>query len=137
MLAHQQGGWRHHRHLPTRQRHGAGCPQRHLSLAKADIAANQPIHCLTRRQIGQHIGNRLLLILGLRIGKAGAEGLIGGLVRGNFGRLRHRAAGRRLNQLPRHFQQAFLHPRLTRLPGCPAQAIQGDARGGLLPPETA
>ena len=76
MLARQQRGRRDHRDLLARQRRHEGRAQRHLGLAEADVAADQPVHRLAGRQVVQHVGDGLQLVVGLGIGEAGAELLV-------------------------------------------------------------
>ncbi len=69
MLAGQQRGRADDRDLLARHRRDERRPQGHLGLAEADIAADQPVHRLARRQIVEHVGDRLQLVVGLRVGK--------------------------------------------------------------------
>ena len=55
MLARQQGRRADDRDLLARQGRDEGCAQRHLGLAESDIAADQPVHRLTRRQVLDHV----------------------------------------------------------------------------------
>ena len=50
-----------------------GRAQRHFGLAETDIAANETIHRASGLEIADHGVDRSLLIVGLLIGKAGAE----------------------------------------------------------------
>ena len=49
------------------------CPQRHLGLAKADIAANQAVHGHGALHVAFDIGNCLQLVFGLLMGKTGFQ----------------------------------------------------------------
>jgi hypothetical protein len=55
MLARQQGGRHHHRDLLPAHGGDEGGAQRHLGLAEADIAADQPVHRPARGQILEHV----------------------------------------------------------------------------------
>ncbi len=81
VLARQQGGGADQRHLPPAHGHDEGRAQRHLGLAEADVAADQPVHGLAGRQIGEHVADGVELILGFLIGEPGAE-LVEQAVRG-------------------------------------------------------
>lgn len=69
MLAGEQGGRADHRHLHPRHRRDEGGAQRHLGLAEADIADDQPVHWLARGQVAQHIVDRPVLIVGFLVRK--------------------------------------------------------------------
>ena len=73
MLARQKRGRRDDRHLHAGHRRHKGRPHRHLGLAKAHIAADQPVHRLTAGHVVHHIRDRPQLVVGFLIGKAGAE----------------------------------------------------------------
>ena len=64
MLAGQQSGGHHDRHLQAAHRHGKGGAQRDFGLAEADIAAHQPVHRPAGSQILQHVLDGALLVLG-------------------------------------------------------------------------
>ena len=81
MLPRQQGRRHDDRHLGAGHCRDKGGAQRHLGLAKADIAADQPVHRLARGDVGERVGNRGQLVLGLGIGKAGGELLVDPLLR--------------------------------------------------------
>ena len=53
MLARQQRGRHHDRDLLAFERHGKRRAQRHLGLAEADIAADQPVHRTAELEILQ------------------------------------------------------------------------------------
>jgi len=55
MLAGQQGRRADDRDLLARQGRDEGRAQGYLGLAEADIAADQPVHRLTRRQVLDHV----------------------------------------------------------------------------------
>ena len=73
MLAGEQRGRHHHRDLRARHGGDEGGAQRHLGLAEADIAADQPVHRPAGGQILQHVGDGARLVLGLGEREAGAE----------------------------------------------------------------
>ncbi len=124
MLARQQRGRHHHRHLGSRHHRGEGRAQRHLGLAEADVAADEPVGRPPRRQIAERVADRLLLVLGLGIGKARGEFVVHPLGR------RHRLAfaqlplGRDFDELAGDVADARLDPRLARLPGDAAEAVE-------------
>ena len=127
MLTGQQRRRTDDRDLLARERRDESRPQRDLGLAETDVAADQTIHRLAARQIVEHVGDRLQLIVGLGVGKAGAELLVGALRS-----LKHLAAldcalCRDLDQPIGHVGDALLQLRLARLPGDAAQAIEGGA----------
>ena len=73
MLARQQRGRHHHRHLLARHGGDKGGAHRHFGLAEADIAADQPVHRPARRQIADRLGDGFFLVFGLLIGEAGGR----------------------------------------------------------------
>ena len=80
MLAREQGRGTDHRDLHPRHRRDKGGAQRHLGLAEADIADDQPVHRLARGKVGQHILDRAVLIVGFLVGEAIDEaGIAGGI----------------------------------------------------------
>ena len=127
MLARQQRGRRDHRDLLARQRRHEGRAQRHLGLAEADVAADQPVHRLAGRHVVQHVGDGLELIVGLGVGEAGAELLVGAFGRAHGLAAADGAFGGDLDQPVGHVGDALLQPRLARLPGDAAQAVEGRA----------
>ena len=58
VLARQQGRRHDDRDLAAGHRRDKGGAQRHLGLAEADIAADQPVHRLARGHIGQRVVDR-------------------------------------------------------------------------------
>ena len=124
MLARQQGRRADHRDLLARHRRDEGRAQRDLGLAEADIAADQPVHRLARGQVVQHVGDRLQLVVGLGIGEAGAELLVEAFLRAHRLAAPHRALGGDGDQPVGHVGDALLQPRLARLPGDAAQAVE-------------
>ena len=69
MLAREQRRRHDHRDLTPGQRDGEGGAQRHLRLAEADVAADQPVHGPADRKVVQHRVDSGLLVVGLVIGK--------------------------------------------------------------------
>ena len=60
-------------HLLAGHGHDEGGAQRHLGLAEADVAADQPVHRRARAEVVQHVVDGVQLVVGLLIGEAGAE----------------------------------------------------------------
>ena len=73
VLARQQRGRHHHRDLLAGHRGDEGGAQRHLGLAEADIAADQPVHRPAGGQIVEHVARWRCLVLGLLVGEARRE----------------------------------------------------------------
>ena len=73
VLARQQRGRHHDRDLLAVHRRGEGGAQRHLGLAEADVAADQPVHRPAGGEIVEHGVDGGVLVVGLLVGKAGAE----------------------------------------------------------------
>ena len=65
-----------------------GRAQRHLGLAEADVAADQPVHRPAGGEIVEHRVDRGLLVLGLLVGEAGAELVVGAVARRRAAALR-------------------------------------------------
>ena len=108
MLARQQGCGNNHCHLPAGHRSNKCGTQRHLGLAKTDIAANQPVHRRPRGQITQHRINGAHLVFGLVIGKARLELAVNAFRRGHWRRGPQCPFGSNADQLSGNFQQLFL-----------------------------
>ena len=73
MLARQQRRRHDHRDLLAAHRRDEGGAQRHLGLAEADVAADQPVHRPAGRQVVEHAVDGGQLVVGLLVGEAGAE----------------------------------------------------------------
>ena len=73
MLAREQRGRHHHRHLEAVQAATNAALQRHLGLAEADVAAHQPVHRLAGGQVLQHGADAGGLVLGLAVREARHE----------------------------------------------------------------
>ena len=130
VLARQQRGRHHHRHLLAVHHRLEGGAQRHLGLAEAHIAADQPVHRPAGREIGDGRVDRRLLVLGFLVGEARGE-LVHRAGRDREPRrLAELPLGRDLDQLMGDLADAVLHPRLARLPAGAAEPIELDA--GLL-----
>ena len=76
MLARQQRGRHHDGHLPAVHGGDEGRAQRHLGLAEADIAADEPVHRPAGGKLALHGVDGRLLVIGLLIREAGAEFLV-------------------------------------------------------------
>ena len=73
VLAGEQRGRHHDRHLLAGKHGDEGRAQRHLGLAEADIAADQPVHGPPAREIVEHGVDAGDLVLGLLIREARGE----------------------------------------------------------------
>ena len=124
MLPRQQRRRHHHRDLTARQHRCVGRAQRHLGLAETDIAADQPIHGVTGREVRDRVVDRLDLVVGFGIGEARAELVVGARRRHHDRRRLEGALGRDLDQRIGHVAQAALEARLARLPCLPAQLVE-------------
>ncbi len=124
MLPRQQRGRHHHGDLGAGHGGDEGGAQRHLGLAEADIAADEPVHRPARAHIGQRVEDRLLLVLGLGIGEARGELLVEPFGRGHRLALLELALGRHGDELVGDVLDALLDPRLARLPGDAAQPVE-------------
>src|SRR5262252_868881 len=124
MLACQERGRHHNGDLLAVHRGDEGGAQRDFGLAKADIAANEPIHRAARSKIGQHGGNRRVLILGLLVRKAGGELVINAGADRKLRRLAQLSLGGDLDEFAGDLADAVFHPRLARLPGGAAEPVE-------------
>ena len=128
MLAREQRRRHDDGHLFALHHREEGGPQRHFGLAEADIAADEPVH---RLALGEVVGDGLdarKLVVGLLVGEARDELIIGALGRGEDGRRLRLARGRDLDQFLRHLADALLHARLAALPGGAAELVEVRAR---------
>ena len=108
-----------------------GGAQRHLGLAEADVAADQPVHRPAGGEIVEHVVDGASLVLGLLVGEAGAELVVEALRRRSAPAPSFIGArGGDLDQLRGHVADALLEPRLARLPGDAAELVERDL--GLL-----
>ena len=114
-------------------------PNRHLGLAEADIATDQPVHRLGALHIAFHFDDRLALIrrgfVGEGILQFALPGAIGG--EGEAGRLV--ALRIELDQIHRHPADGLLGPLLGFGPGRAAHAVQlrGLVAGGAVTAQAA
>ena len=69
VLPRQQRGRHHHRDLLAVERHGKRRAQRHLGLAEADVAADQPVHRPAAFEVLQRGVDGAELVLGFLVGK--------------------------------------------------------------------
>src|SRR3546814_6886455 len=84
------------------------------------------VHRLAGGEVGQSVLDGAELVLGLREGKARAELVVEALrPLHRLGRLQG-AGGGDLDEGVRHLLDALLHPRLARLPGGAAEAVELD-----------
>ena len=123
MLAGEQGRRADQRDLPARHRHDEGGAKRDLGLAEADVAAHQPVHRLAGFEVGEHVGDRAVLVVGFLIGEAVDECGIAGVGLGDDAGA-GRAHRRDLDELARDLADALLHPRLAPLPRLAAEAVE-------------
>ena len=129
VLAREQRRRHHHRDLLAVHRRDEGRAQRHLGLAEADVAADQPVHRPAGGEIVERRVDGGLLVVGLLVGEAGAELVIGARRRrSSLRRLAQLPLGRDLDQLAGDLADAALHPRLARLPGAAAEPVELDRR---------
>ena len=124
MLAGEQRGRHDHGHLLTGEHGQQARPERHLGLAEADIAADQPVHGAAARQIVEHGIDAGRLVLGLLIGEARREFVIDAVGRGDDRRLPQLAQGSDLDQLLGDVADALLQPGFARLPGDAAEPVE-------------
>ena len=100
--------------------------QRHLGLAEADVAADQPVHRPARGKVVEHRVDGGTLVVGLVIGEIGAELVIKAVCDREPRRLAQMAFCRDLDEFARHLADAALQPRLARLPGDAAEPVEID-----------
>ena len=126
MLPRQQRGRHHDRDLLAVERDRECRAQRHLGLAKADVAADQPVHRTAAFEVLQRSVDRAQLVLGLLIGEARAELVIDMRLHRHFRRLVQIAFGGDLDQFARDLADAVFQLGLARLPAAAAQTIEFD-----------
>ncbi len=100
--------------------------QRHLGLAEADVAADQPVHRPAAFEILQRGRDGAELVLGFLIGEARAELVIDMRLHRHFRRFMQMPLGRDLDQFAGDLADAVLELGLARLPAAAAQPIQFD-----------
>ena len=127
MLAGQQGGRHHHGDLAAGHGGDEGGAERHLGLAEADIAADQPVHRPAGGEILQHVGDGARLVVGFGVGEAGAEFVPGAFRRRHDLGVAQAALGGDADQLAGHVADALLGLRLAVLPEVPPELVERDA----------
>ena len=128
VLTRQQGRRRDEGDLLARHDGNESGPERDLGLAEPDIAADQAIHGPAGGEIAQNVLDRLLLVLGLVIGKMGAEFLVHAFRRGKDLAFPQFARRGDLDQLVGDVPDPRLGARLPRLPAAAAEAVEPDFR---------
>ena len=128
MLACQQGRRHHDGHLATVHGGHEGGPQGDFGLAEPDIAADQPVHHLARRQVVQDLFDRAELILGLRIRESGRELVVQPVGRRQGLALAQLPRGGDAHQLVRHVPEPLLDLGLAGLPTGPAEPVETGSR---------
>ncbi|MNS01600.1 hypothetical protein D3C72_328850 [compost metagenome] len=125
VLLGQQGGGHQHGHLLAAVHRHEGRPHGHFGLAKAHIAAHQPVHALGLAHVAEHRIDGIELILGLLEREAGGKLAVALLVvlEGKAGP--RRAYGIDIEQLGGHVAHLLrrLAPRLD--PGLAAELVAG------------
>ena len=129
MLSREQCRRTDDRDLLPRQRSDERGAQRDLGLAEADIADDQPVHRLARRQIDHHVVDRAVLIVGLLVREAVDEAGIAARVAFDHVARPDRTFGGDRDQFSRDLADALLHLRLATLPRLAAQPVE---RGAVL-----
>jgi hypothetical protein len=124
MLARQQRGRHHDGHLLAVHGGDEGGAQRHLRLAEANVAADEPVHGAALLQVVDDGIDGGELVFRLLIGEAGGEFLVGA-----FGRRQHVAGlqlarGGRADQAFGDLEDALLELGLLGLPGAAAQPVE-------------
>ena len=100
-----------------------GRAKRNLGLAVADIAADQAVHDLSLLEVLLHIGNRLQLVSGLRIGEEFFEFGLPHRVRAVAMSLLLEPRGVKGHQFLCDFTHGALHARLGSAPLRAAEAV--------------
>ncbi len=98
--------------------------QRNLRFAEADVAAHEPVHGTAGVEVSKHGFDAGGLVVGLLIGEAGDELVVGALRRRQGGRFLELAQGRDLDQLGGDLAQPLLEAGLARLPGDAAELVE-------------
>ena len=123
MLAGQQRRRHHDGDLQAVHCGDEGGPHRDFGLAEADVATYEAIHRLARREVALNVVDACRLIVGFLVGKPRDEFVVGARWRAQGRGLTQSAQRRDLDQLVGDLAQAFLQPRLARLPREPAEAV--------------
>ena len=124
VLAREQRRRHDDRGLLAVDRGGEGGAQRHLRLAEADVAADEPVHRPAGGEIVERRLDRVRLVLRLVIGKARAELVVEPFRRDEPRRRPRHALGGDADELARHLAHALLQPRLARLPARAAELVE-------------
>lgn len=77
MLSREHGRRRGDQHLQSIEGDDRGRPKGDLRLAEADVAADEPVHGATRRQVVEHCGDGGVLVRRFREGETGGEAGVG------------------------------------------------------------
>ncbi len=124
MLAGKQGRRTDQCDLHSCHRGDECCAQGDFGLPETDVAADEAIHRRSRRQIGEHIGDGFVLIVGFLIGEAVDEcGVSRSIGFGDVGRAQ-RAGRCRLEQFACNLPDALAHLRLAPLPCFATEAVE-------------
>ena len=100
--------------------------QRHLGLAKADVAADQPVHRPAAFEVLQRGGDGAELVLGFLIGEARAEFVVDMRLHRHFRRFMQMPFGRDLDQFAGNLADPVLQLGLARLPAAATQSVEFD-----------
>ena len=126
MLSRQQRGRHHDGDLLAVERDRECRAQRHLGLAEADVAADQPVHRPAAFEVLQGGIDRAELVLGLLVGKARAELVIDMRLHRHFRRFVQMPLGGDLDQFAGDLADAVLELGFARLPAAAAEPVQLD-----------
>ena len=126
VLAREQRRRHHDGDLLAVECDGERRPQRHLGLAEPDVAADQPVHRPAAFEVLQRGIDRAELVLGLLIGEARAEFVIGMRLHRHFRRFMQMPLGGDLDQLAGDFPDPLLQLGLARLPAAAAKSVELD-----------
>ena len=131
VLAREQRGRHHDRDLLAAHRRDEGGAQRHLGLAEADVAADQPVHRPAGGEVVEHGVDGGLLVVGLLVGEARRRTRRRGpAATASCGASRNCRSAAILISSSAISRMRFFMPRLARLPGGAAEPVELDA--GLL-----
>ncbi len=128
VLLRQDGGGHQHHHLLAVQRGLEGGPQRHLGLAVAHVAAEQPVHGLLGLHVVLDRVDGPQLVLGLLVGEGLLEAHLPLAVLGEAVALGGLAQRVEVQQLAGHLAGGLAHPALDVLPGLAAQLGEAGRR---------
>src|SRR5690606_26762656 len=105
------------------KKRGAKC---NFRLAKADVAANEPVHRPSSGKIVRHGVDSVLLVLGFVVRKARCEVAVDAIWRHDDRSWTHLPLGRNRDELAGHLQQAALEFGLARSPRHAAELVESD-----------